>query len=249
MPTCRTICKNALIEIGACAQGETPSAGDLQNAFYGLQRQLDAWQADALTLAVQAREVFTVTSGTSEVTIGVGGDIVAMRPVFVDGINYIIPGSSPEVEVPIGPMDRDQYMALSIKELQSQLPLASFYQTSIDTVLGTIFLWPQVSQDVDIAIYYPKGVGVPATVDDVLIGPPGYLEGFHYQLSERLLIPFAVGNQLVISQVKEMSREAYARLKRPNTQPGLMGVDAALMPMSGGAYNVLSDGYTGSSSR
>ncbi len=248
MPSCRVICKNSLLEIGAISQSETPSAGDMQSAFYTLQRLLDSWQADSLTLAVQQRVTYTVPSGTSTVTIGPSGaDITAIRPVYMDGINYVNPGSSPEVEVPIGPMDRGQYMALSIKELQSALPLASFYQTSITDVFGRIFLWPQVTQDVDIVLYYPSGVTVPTTVDDVLTGPPGYLEGFHYQLSERLLVPFTIGSELVISQVKEWSKEAYARLKRPNTQPGLMGVDAALMPMAGGAYNILSDTNTGSS--
>jgi hypothetical protein len=139
-------------------------------------------------------------------------------------------------------------MALSIKELQSALPLASFYETSIDTVNGTLFLWPQVTQDVDIVLYYPSGVGVPATLDDVLLGPPGYLEAYHYQLAERLLTPFAVSNPAVIQMVRENSKESFARIKRPNTQPGLMGVDAALMPMSGGAYNIATDNYTGSSS-
>jgi hypothetical protein len=47
--------------------------------------------------------------------------------------------------------------------------------------------------------------------------------------------------------VRENSKESFARIKRPNTQPGLMGVDAALMPMSGGAYNIYSDSNTGSS--
>lgn len=232
------------MEIGALAQGETAPAADLQLGLRRFQTQLDAWQADSLTLAVQKRVTFTLTSGTSTVTIGpAGGTVTAVRPVYMDGINYVIPGSSPEVEVSIGPMDRDQYMALSIKELQSQLPLASFYQTSVDTVLGSLFFWPQVTQNVEIVLYYPSGVGVPATVDDVLLGPPGYQEAYLYQLAIRLCTPFA---RQIPPELKQRAEEAWAVMKRPNTQPGQMGIDAALIPAIGGAYNVYSDNYTGS---
>ena len=46
-------------------------------------------------------------------------------------LNYLIPGSSPAVEVPIGQMDEDAYAALSIKALPSALPIQSFYQTNL----------------------------------------------------------------------------------------------------------------------
>lgn len=117
------------------------------------------------------------------------------------------------------------------------------------SLLGTIFFWPKVSQDVDVVLYYLAGVDVPATLDDVLLGPPGYQEAYMYQLAERLLTPFAVGDEGVIQRVMKNSAESFARMKRPNTQPGLMGTDAALIPSLGGAYNVLADTYTGASNR
>jgi hypothetical protein len=42
-----------------------------------------------------------------------------------------------------------------------------------------------------------------------------------------------------------LAAEAYAKIKRANMQPGLLGVDAALVPTSGGAYNILNDTNTG----
>lgn len=250
MATVRSYVTDALMEIGALAQGETPSAADAQLALRTFQRQLDSWQAEYTTLAIQKRVTFTLSSGATTVTIGpTGGDVTAVRPVFLSWVNYIIPGSSPDVEVPIGIMDRDAFAGLSIKEQTSQLPLQCFYQTSVDSVLGTLQFWPEVTQDVDIVLYYPSGIATPATLDDVLLAPPGYAEAFLYQLAKRLLTPFAVGDQGVIGRVYGMAEESFARMKRPNLQPGVMGVDAALVPMSGGAYNVLSDGFTGSSGR
>ena len=47
----------------------------------------------------------------------------------------------------------------------------------------------------------------------------------------------------------QMAADAFARIKLPNTSPGLLGVDQALVPGLSGAYNVLNDAYTGSSGR
>ncbi len=235
------------MEIGAVGQGEPVSAPDAQLALRWFQRQLDAWQAERATMAIQKRVAFTMPSGQSTRTVGPSGQINTVRPTWLDTITYVNPGSSPEQEVTLGLMTPDIYADLSIKELQSALPLQAFYQTSTDTLLGSLFVWPQVTQDVDMYLYFPAGIGVPATLDDVLLGPPGYQEAYVYQLAERLLTPFAVGDGSVIARVLMNSEKSFARMKRPNMQPGQMGVDAALVPSGGFGYNVYSDGYSGSS--
>lgn len=244
MATVRAICTDALTEIGVIAANETPDAPTIQLALLRFQNQIDAWAAERLTLSVQSRTAITWPASTSTQTIGpTGGDITAQRPVWINQINYVVPGTSPAVEVVIAPMDQDSYSANSIKALPSAYPLAYFYQTSIDTVLGTIFLWPQPNQQLTLYLYAPQAVDVPATIDDILLGPPGYQEAFMYQLAMRLCRPFGVP---LTGDLQMLATEAYKRMKRPNIEPGLLGVDAALQPASGGAYNVLTDtnGFT-----
>ena len=88
-----------------------------------------------------------------------------------------------------------------------------------------------------IALYYPDPIGKPATIDDVLVGPPGYQEAFMYQLALRLCTPFA---RDVPKLLPKLAQDALATMKRPNVDPGLLGTDAALVG-SGGGYNVYSD--------
>src|SRR5215510_3276845 len=139
---------------------------DADQGFFALariQKMIDAWQADRLTLSLQAQTAITWPTSTSTQTIGpAGADITLQRPVWIDTLNYVVPSSSPAVTVPIGPMSRDQYAALSIQELQSGLPTLYFYQTSLDTVLGTLFLWPQPNQQLTLQMYTPQGIDVPA---------------------------------------------------------------------------------------
>src|SRR6476660_5265022 len=148
MATVMGLITQALQEIGATGQGETIPPADAAVALLRFQNQLDAWQAEALTLAVNAQLTFTIPSSTNSFTIGPTGDIVAQRPVDIQAMNYVVPGSSPEVETIMAPMDDDQYDVLSIKNLTSSLPTQFYYNTSFTTLLGSMFVWPTPTQNV-----------------------------------------------------------------------------------------------------
>jgi len=240
--TVRSIGTDALIEIGVLQAGEAMDARQSAIVLRRFQNQIGAWQADRLTLSFQLPISFTLPSGTSTMTIGpAGADITAQRPVWIDAATYVIPGSSPAVEVSLAGLSNAQYAAISIKALQSALPTQFFYQTDPTTTLGDLFFWPQVTQNVTIVLYAPLAMGVPATLDTVMLGPPGAEEAFLYQLALRLLAPFGV-SPTDVPLLPQMAKDALATMKRPNVDPGLMGMDAALTSASRvGGYNVLSD--------
>jgi hypothetical protein len=240
MALVRAIIADALVELGVIAPGGSVSASIEATGLNRIQSMIDAWAANRLTLSLQLRTVFTMPSGTSSIQVGPGGAVNIGRPMWLNTVNYIIPGSSPEVEVPIGQMDEDAYAALSIKELQSALPIQSFYQTNLSDVFGTLFLWPQVTQNVEIVIYSPQAVTVPTTLATDLIGPPGYRDAFMYGLAERLITPLGVKAEDV-PMLAEHAARAWTTMTRPNIMPGVLIVDAALVPHSGAGYNILSD--------
>lgn len=244
MALVRNIIKDALTEITVLDPVETPDPAMASRALGYVQRMIDAWGADRLTFAKQLRTTFTLTSGTSTVTLGSAGATVTMaRPLSLNHVRYVVPSSSPAVEVPIGQLDEDSYAAISIKSLTSGYPLWAFYQQSMTTALGSLFFWPTVSQDVTIAIYTPEAVGVPASLNTDLIGPPGYAEAFMYQLALRLLTPFGISPQAVPLLVGPdgMAARALRTMQRPNEQPAQLSVDPAVTSFGGGGYDVYSD--------
>src|SRR5580765_2279922 len=111
MPTVRSLIQDACEEIGVGNPGEILQAADMQMGLRVISRMLNAWAADQMTIAVTDKVGFTVPSGTATVTIGPLGDIDRQRPQFIDAINYVIPGTSPEVEVPMGAMSDQQFEA------------------------------------------------------------------------------------------------------------------------------------------
>jgi hypothetical protein len=136
-------------------------------------------------------------------------------------------------------MGREQYNALSIKALTSTLPTQCFYQTSLDTVLGALFVWPLTS-GVQVVLYTPQPIGVPADLNSILTGPPGWQEAFMYQLAIRLVNPFGL-NISDFQLLPGLAKEALDTIEIPTVMPGSLGVDAALVPWGGGSYNVLTD--------
>jgi hypothetical protein len=243
MPTARLLIQDALEEIGVGNPGDLTSAADIQLGLRVLDRMLNAWAADETTLAVSNRVTATIPSGTSTMTIGPLGTINTQRPVWIDTINYVVPGSTPPVEVPMGRMTDQQYQALSIKTLSSSLPTQYYYQTSVTSVLGSIFFWPTVDQNVDVVLYLPAAVSEPTTLTTVLTVPPGYQDAIHYDLAYRLCGPFG---RPIPDGLPQLRQNALMVMKRPNQEPMILGVDQALVPSYGGAYNVLSDQMTGS---
>jgi len=248
MALVRDIITDALVELSIVRPGATVAAPLMATGLSRVQGMIDAWAANRQTLARQLRTSFTMPDGDNEITVGSGQAVDIVTPMWINSINYLNPGSTPSVEVPIGQMDEDAFAALSIKELSSALPLQSFYQRNLANAYGTLFLWPQVSQDVTIVIYTPQAIEVPATLDTVLIGPPGYADAFMYGLAERLMTPLAVSaeNVPMLLGPEGLAARAWRNMTRPNTKPGVLSVDAALTIGSGAGYNVYSDQIQGS---
>jgi hypothetical protein len=144
----------------------------------------------------------------------------------------------------MGELSDDAYMALSQKTLGSSLP--QMYHVNATMPNMTIFCWPQVTQTVSVVVYAYFGIDVPAALTSSVTGPPGYAEAFMYQLALRLCGPMA---RPIPPALPKLALEAFAVMAAPNEMPGVMGVDAALVPSYQSGYNVLSNTYTGSSNR
>jgi len=111
---------------------------------------------------------------------------------------------------------------------------------------ATMNIWPVVTQNVQLALYLPRGIDVPASLTSVVTGPQGYAEAFMYQLALRLCNPMA---RPIPQDLPDMAAAAYARMRRPNEEPPIMPVDAAVVPSFGdsSAFNILTGTTSGPS--
>lgn len=244
-PNALSVITQAFVALGVYDPGNTITADDSQTGLIWFQNMIDAWAADRLTLTVVSEIFYTLPSGSTSVLIGPTGDINTARPTYIQGINYVIPGSAPQVETPMGRMDDDSYMNLSIKLLPNNLPTQWYYRPTPTN--GTLIFWPRVQQDVIIKIYAPQPNNTITALTDTFVGPNGWQEAGIAQLAMRLSIPYARNPPPLLP---DFAAQAYARIKRPQlVSPGLLGVDAALVPTAGGGYNIRNDQSVGPSNR
>jgi hypothetical protein len=112
MALVRDIITDALVELSIVRPGATVDAPLMATGLSRIQGMIDAWAANRQTLARQLRTSFTMPDGDNEITVGSGQAVDIVTPMWINSINYLNPGSTPSVEVPIGQMDEDAFAAL-----------------------------------------------------------------------------------------------------------------------------------------
>ena len=73
MSTALSIIERSLRLIGVKASGEAPSASEAQDALNALNVMLDQWSNEKLLIYQVVNNLFTVTAGVTDYTIGVAG--------------------------------------------------------------------------------------------------------------------------------------------------------------------------------
>jgi hypothetical protein len=132
--TANDIITDAMIEAKVIAPGEAVPGEQLETLLRKLNRMLDFWATQRLTIPVRTEDIKTLVVGQGSYTIGQSGtpDISTVRPIKVE-IAFLRDGNNDfPVEVD---MTEEQYAVLPTKTLQS-MPARLFYRPTVPN--GTI---------------------------------------------------------------------------------------------------------------
>lgn len=219
------LARKALRSIGVVGQGQDLQPADLQAAFELANDMLDGWAVDRLTIFHTPRYVFAATSGkgspTNPYTIGPGGDLDMVRPIFIDRAGYNVLTTNPDFEIPLTiARTADDYADISIKNLASALPLFLYYDpsypdTGVSTGLGKIFLYPVPNgqQPIEIVLYVPTPLRQFPDLTTNLSFPPGYADALHYQLAKRCAVDW---RKPMNAELTQLAIDTFAAIKRTN---------------------------------
>lgn len=137
------IIKDALIEIGAIADGETVSSGDEALGLRHLNRMVKHWQVSGYNLWTRARGTLTLTAGkgtdANPYTFGTGGDFTTHRPLRIESMRFL---DSNGYERPMEQIARSEYDDLPQKDSTGESTLFH-YDPQIG--LGKLYVWPVLS--------------------------------------------------------------------------------------------------------
>lgn len=236
--TARTWITSALRLIGVLAAGEAAEATAADSALTAASDMLDAWAAERLTIYSQTRSLCALVANQQRYTVGTGGNWAQDRPLWIDGVGYLL---SDGTEYSLGkPFTRDEWQAISQKSL-SGTPERIFYNPTFP--LGAVDVWPKPTDaTAQIVIYAPLApIKSVATLDTAISAPEGWAKALRYNLAIELAPEYGIEPS---PTVVTGAVESKAAIKRVNE--GLLDelkIDRALLgtPVWSNARNDFND--------
>lgn len=228
MPSANDFTKAALQLLNVIQPGEDPSSEDGQLGFDVLNRWVDWLGTQRLSIYFLTRTTKTLASGTASYTIGTGGDIAIVRPVWIDqGQAKLIQdtGATYPLEVDLTVLTDDEYAAWPEKTYQSGYARAIWYDHNWAAGLGKIYPLPIPNVGTtQLVLYTPTAVIEFAAQSTDYTFPPGYERAIVFNLSMELAIYFPAA--VLPPNLEKHAAESLADLKRVNTRLTHVVIDA-----------------------
>lgn len=243
MATWRELFTDALLDLGVLAPGEVPTADDLNNCLRAQNRVIDQWAAERLAIYQQLRTTWSIVSGTATYTVGTGGTINVVRPVYVEHVRFQDTSMTPNVEYPgLRMLTDDEWSEIRIKDLTSTLPQAAYYNPTYSTARGTLTLWPVPTSSTLQGVMYSAGPAITEVTDlsSSVSLPPGYRR----LIVKGCAVEVAPSYQRQVQpEIKEAYLDALNTVKRANVRMNEMGFPPGALPQgSGGGYYYIRSG-------
>ena len=231
------IITDAIIETGALAPGEVPSADEAQWGFRQLNYLLDHWAARRNFVYANTFASYTLVPNLSPHTIGPSGTfVVPQRPVKVVAATIILNNVNPNVEVPLTLRDSEWWMTeVTIKDLKTSQPTDLFYNPDFPN--GSLYYWPVPDTAYGTRLELWNVFSQFQTINDAIGGPggtttlaPGYRNALEKSLAEVLLSSYKLPpNPLLLAQAAQARLTVFGNNSKPprmaTRDSGLPGPD------------------------
>ena len=218
MPSANDFGAQAFRLLGLYAPGEDPSAEDGEEAFDVLNDWIDSLGTQRLTIYLLTRTAHTLTSGTASYTIGTGGTINIVRPLWIERAGLITnTADSTPTEIPVRVLTDDERARIAQKTLQSSYTTGIWYDHNWSAGLARIFVYPIPNVGTtQLVIYTPTAITEFADQSTNYTFPPGYRRAIRYNLAMELAAHYPAAN--VPQWLPKKAVDALAEIKRANTR-------------------------------
>lgn len=236
--------KRALRTLGVLAPGEPLPPQDSVAGFEALNDLLDGWAAQRLTIFQTLRNLYPLTAGqgspTTPITIGPGGTLNQVRPLWIPNATIQVATTTPPFEYPLNILTDESYARTAIKALTAALCYDLYYDGKFQTSgapqgLGELFLYPvpDGSLPLSLVLYTPTPLTAFADASHTAYTfPPGYAEALRYQLAKRLASDYG---QSLTPEAAELAVTSFGVIQRPNGRIPTLRND--VRRGGGGVYN------------
>lgn len=219
----------ALRQINVVPAGETPHVTEAQDALAVLNQILEAWNTDRLSIYTISAQTFTLQDGKAQYTIGgpgLGADLDAQRPVFIQNANIIITTQTPNIRIPLYLLNDDEWADIRVRNITSTIPQQLYNDGAFP--LSTLNFWGIPSGTMDLELFTWQQLTLVTALDSVLAFPPGYQRALKFNLAVELAPEY--GPEAIALAPVKLAQDSLAAIKSLNSSPPLMECDAAAMP-------------------
>lgn len=236
--TTKKLVKAALRKIGALGVGEEVEAAEFVDAIDELNRMLDSWNTERLTVNVLGKTEWTLSAATENVEVGPGGSLDQVRPNRMEQGEAFIRQTGTTTEYELTVWSRERWAQISEKA-ETGRPRILYYEPSFP--LGVIHLWPVTDQQYDLILYTWNLLSQVSNVEQALALPPAYSDAIVNELAARLAPEYGKQTPPEIAIAASQSK---ANLKRINQPSADARVDeAALGDARGTRFDINTGGF------
>jgi hypothetical protein len=227
---------SALRRIGVLGEEQTASGPQASDALAILNDYIaDVLTNDRLAIFSITRTVFTMTNGTANYTVGVGGTVNVARPVTMNmqgsQVTFIdTSAAQPNQELPLWSLTDDAYQAIVQKGYSATYPTSWYYNPTYTSAApyATLTFWPVPNVSTLQGVFYaPAAVQEFTSLVQTVALPPGYRRFLRDNLALELAPEYQVEPP---EALKNSAREAKASVLATNTRISDLSVDLALVP-------------------
>lgn len=228
--------------LGILGAGETASGNDAVDGLARLNDFLNYLATERLTIYNQERSTYSLVADQATYSVGTSGtpDFNQTRPLWLDQVGIIIDGS-PDTELQIPILTQSQWANVIVKDAESPLPTACYYNQTYPN--AELTFWPvPTDATVDVALYWPSpSVVSVATLQTTISVPPGWALMLRYNLAKLMAPEWGRPLDPLIAQ---MADDSLAAIKRTNLQPQDLGMDQGLLMGQGRPWNIITGQYS-----
>lgn len=216
---------------------ETPSEAEMAHNLGRLNRLLDMWALERLTLNVRTEDIKVLTYGQGSYTIGENGtpDISSVRPIKIEDC-FLRDTASSNTDYPVGcTMTQDQYNAITIKN-QIAVPTRLYYHPSVPN--GTIYFNFAPDRAFEAHFFSSKAITAFADLYTEYDFAPGYESVLVSNLATKIANDYG---REITAEMKEEAVLSLSYLKSQNKTSGKLS--CFLVPTANrsgsGRFNIL----------
>jgi hypothetical protein len=217
----------SMLNIGVLADGEAPSASQLQDAITTLNFLFDTWSTEKLFIASIAQDLFTLVGGQQTYQWGIGApDFTTARPIYIVSAATRINGGSPsQIDIPLAIFNTDQWARISVKNTQSVFPTRVY--PDFQFPYANMNFWPIPTTGSQVYINSYKPLTSLTTANATFALAPGFAEAVMYNLAVRLAPMYG---KSAPQEILGLAQSTKAKLKTSLSKFQLMRTDDGLLP-------------------